>query len=96
MDIRYINIGDKFQIRLEENPSTGYRWLPDRDTLAYFLVSETTIPHPNRELVGAPGHKIFEFTPKSAGEFLVRLVCVRSWEKNKVPVREHAEKVYVQ
>ena len=72
--------GDAFEIRLAENPTTGYRWhLVDWDhsilemTRGEFSPSSTT-------QYGAGGEHVWEFVARGSGHVALRLDQRRSWE----------------
>jgi inhibitor of cysteine peptidase len=70
-------------LTLPSNASTGYRWqLKPVDKSVLRLVSHRYL-QPKKSLPGAPGEERWRFTAVGAGSVQLRLVYVRSWEKNK-------------
>jgi len=79
-----LNFGKLLVVKLESNPSTGYRWelVENNESIlkqfgqAEFESPETAGP----PIVGAGGWEIFRFKAISAGQTNLELVYHRSWE----------------
>jgi inhibitor of cysteine peptidase len=68
------------QLRLPENPSTGYSWeLEPLQGDALALQAETYQP-PTTLAPGAGGVRVFDFLARSAGNVLLLLRLRRPWE----------------
>jgi predicted secreted protein len=76
-----IVVGARFEIRLTENPTTGYRWhyeLADKSVLAYLsddYLSKGTLP-------GSAGYRSFSFLGSVAGTANIQFKLRRSWESS--------------
>ncbi|MCZ7528184.1 MAG: protease inhibitor I42 family protein [Acidimicrobiia bacterium] len=75
--------GQELVIELESNPTTGYSWSlttpPDDRILSY--VESTYEPFETHEdLVGSGGTERLRFRAEGAGETVIELRYVRSWE----------------
>ncbi len=74
-------IGEPFTISLSSNPTTGYVWTMDYDSL--LLRGEDARHEPsalNSIRMGAGGTSVFVFTPQFAGKTTIRFVYKRPWE----------------
>ena len=72
-------LNQPFDIFLDSNPTTGYRWTVDFDT--HFL-SGTEKPYLPSEpgLIGSGGQQVFTFKPIHVGKTTVSAVYKRPWE----------------
>ena len=81
-----LTVGDRLDVELEANPSTGYRWetgpLPD----GIALVGED-LDDPDGSLVGAPGTQVFVFDVTDPGGGILRFEYVRSFDDPVVAER---------
>ena len=76
--------GQVLVVTLESNPSTGYRWEPEKNKKPVLLQlgkpefkqSEITDP----PMVGAGGREIFRFRAVSEGQMTLELIYHRAWE----------------
>jgi inhibitor of cysteine peptidase len=77
-----VRVGDTIRIRLEENPTTGYRWSlePAGDDALALEASDYVAPGGT---VGGGGERVFTFEAKKAGGATVRLKLWREWEGDK-------------
>jgi inhibitor of cysteine peptidase len=91
------NVGGTISIVLDSNPSTGYQWQlahsPDGELLKLL---NSTYRAPITELVGAGGKEIWSFKALSVGQRTIVFEYVRSWEKNKEPVKRTTFTVNIQ
>lgn len=80
-----VPVGRRFRIRLEENPTTGYRWAaPEFDGSCLGLEADSYAPHQGAA-IGGGGVRQFEFAVKSECRTTIRLINRRSWETNAAP-----------
>ena len=73
--------GDRLELRLTSNPSTGYMWSVRDDStplLKLLMQLQTQSRQPG---VGRPILQIFRFLAMNKGEGVLVLHYVRSWEK---------------
>ena len=76
-----LKVGEGFEVRLKANPSTGFMWYLHKNStplLKLVSQSETESKEPG---VGRPSIQGFKFEAKRAGEGVLLLHYVRSWEK---------------
>jgi inhibitor of cysteine peptidase len=82
-----LKTGDILEVHLKSNPTTGYTWyVHPKSTPLLKLIgqAQTQAPQPG---VGRPIFQIFRFQAVSAGNGVLLLHYVRSWEK-PVPAEE--------
>ncbi len=89
--------GSEFEIILESNPSTGFRWVI-ADTLNTDIVTLTTTEfiEPDTELLGAPGEEKWTFTGAGLGETDISLSYVRPWEEQQESPADNAAEATTQ
>jgi inhibitor of cysteine peptidase len=90
---RSARVGDRAEVRLPENPTTGYRWQIASDDSRLRLVDDrfegAQAPR------GAGGVRVLVFEAVQAGSASLRLTKSRSWESGK-PIEEFAVDLDVQ
>jgi len=94
-----LEVGQRFTVTLESNPSTGYRWewVDSQESIleqigeAEFKPRETGDP----PLVGAGGWEIFTFEAVSPGQMTLELVYRRPWEEGMEPLKTFSLQVVV-
>ncbi len=77
-------MGDNFPISLEANPTTGYEWEVEFDSDYLELVNKEYIADSDESLVGAGGHRIFNFLALKSGNTSIKFSYLRSWEGNAI------------
>jgi len=77
---------EPFNISLQANPTTGYKWYADYDYNFLLLDSERFEKEPSDEL-GSGGISIFAFMPLKPGKAMISLVYKRPWENIVADVR---------
>ena len=86
-----VKVGDKFEISMEENPTTGYVWLMLDQELEFHglkgvvrLSDSRYEPAKQQEdapiMVGAPGTRTMEMEALDEGQGTVHLIMGRPWE----------------
>ncbi len=80
-------MGDNFSISLEANPTTGYEWEVEFDSNYLELANKEYIPDSDESLVGAGGHRIFNFLALKSGNTSIRFSYLRSWEGNAIKIQ---------
>jgi predicted secreted protein len=72
-------LNQPFDISLDSNPTTGYRWTVDFDT--HFLNKENeSYRRSQPELIGSGGKQVFTLKPIHVGKTTVSAVYKRPWE----------------
>jgi inhibitor of cysteine peptidase len=80
-----VPVGRRFRIRLEENPTTGYKWSkPDFDASCLRLESDEYTPYKEAG-IGGGGVREFEFTATAECRTTIHLVNKRPWETSVAP-----------
>jgi inhibitor of cysteine peptidase len=74
-----IALGESFEIRLPENPTTGYRWQLQPSELTNFDLEEDTFER-SRGAYGAGGVRHWRFRARKAGVTHLDMEYRRSWE----------------
>jgi len=71
-----ISVGETFQIRIKENPSTGYEncWINKKDAQAVSLVKKEYKQEGSSDCAGCGGTATFTFKGISAGTDTIKLV----------------------
>lgn len=82
--------GDSISIRLEENPTTGYRWVVDSfDNQVLELQGSSYSALPGAG-IGAGGMRTFNLLAKFQGTANLQLSLRREWESSNAAI-EHFE-----
>jgi len=76
-----IKVGDTLEVRLTSNPSTGYMWYVHPKSTILLKLTGQTQTEATEPGVGRPVVQVFTFKPKRAGDGILLLRYVRSWEK---------------
>jgi len=99
-----VEVGVKFALALESNPSTGYSWQlaePLDESVVEFVSSEFEKKsggdhgEEEGEIVGAPGEEVWTFEAIGEGETEIELEYVRSWETGVAPEESETFKIKV-
>ena len=79
-----VKAGQRFTIRMESNPTTGYGWQLSKalDEKVVQLVTNAYIP-PESKLMGAGGHEAWTFKAIGAGATDISMQYVRPWDKDQ-------------
>ena len=77
-------VGQRIQIRLPANPTTGYSWLLQSFPGCLVLVNFSYAPG-GKSVPGAGGTQAVEFLATSAGEGELKIGYRRPWEKSDIP-----------
>jgi predicted secreted protein len=86
----WVKVGQSFEIKLIENPTTGYNWALAQLPENFYLLSELYVPDPNKlGMVGSGGTRHFYFVAMKPttemGNFIFYLL--RPWEP-MTPIEE--------
>jgi inhibitor of cysteine peptidase len=82
------NVGDRFVIALDSNPTTGYGWEIGYDMNELELVKDEYKPDEKAAgLVGAGGTQYYELKALKTGDSEITLVYKRSWETEVIETR---------
>ena len=74
-----VKLGDIFEVVLDSNPSTGYRWEVDFDTEFVKLEEKSYMPLSSK--FGGGGREQFRYLSLKHGKTTITMQYKRSWEK---------------
>jgi len=74
--------GQTLAIRLESNPSTGYRWETTEYDVEILRQGGSVEYQSGGSALGAGGHEIFRFEAVATGQTIVKMVYRRPWEES--------------
>jgi inhibitor of cysteine peptidase len=89
-------VGERFILSLESNPSTGYSWkfsAPVDGKILRLVKSEYRSPGP--QIPGKGGRDSWIFQTIGKGNTSITLVYLRPWEKNTPPAKKAVFRVTV-
>ena len=72
--------GEKFSIKLDANPTTGYDWNVSVSDEAVLTLEKSEYRHGGSDAEGAGGTQVLVFKAGKAGAATIDLVYQRSWE----------------
>jgi inhibitor of cysteine peptidase len=75
-----VSPGDVVAIRLEENPTTGYRWAIDEVDERVLEPTDTDYSMSSGAGIGGGGVRTFAFTARSPGNTRLRLRLRQEWD----------------
>ncbi|MNW55336.1 Chagasin family peptidase inhibitor I42 [compost metagenome] len=89
--------GQKFNITLGENQTTGYSWSYTSDPDAIQLIAENSEAPSQTDtpMAGAPSQKTWTFKADKKGTYTLKFSYARSWEANAQPEQTVSYKVIV-
>ena len=76
-----LKVGDVLEVRLNSNPSTGYMWYVHPKSTTLLRLNGQTQTEATEPGVGRPIVQVFLFELRRAGDGVLRLHYLRSWEK---------------
>lgn len=77
-----VKAGDVISVRLEENPTTGYRWAVGELDAQVLELQSSDFVGPQGSGMGAAGERRLTFRAKQAGTTALQLQYRREWEKD--------------
>jgi len=88
--------GDKLEITLDGNPTTGYIWEKvEGDTATLAQQGDYKYTPAKPLLVGSGGNFVFSFQGATSGKTKLRFIYHRTFEKNVAPVKSFEVMVIV-
>jgi inhibitor of cysteine peptidase len=75
-----LKAGDTLVIRLDENPTTGYRWAVERGGEGFFEPPRAEFIQNPDALTGAGGSRIFTFHALKPGKTSLAFKLWRAWQ----------------
>lgn len=74
--------GTRITIELNENPTTGYRWMISSIDEAFLVPAGDDFVLPDQKSPGSGGLRRFFFRAKSAGSTALTLINKRAWQRD--------------
>lgn len=76
-----LRVGDRLDVRLPENPTTGFSWAVDENDRRLLALGDTAYTPPDEAgFIGARGQRTFSFTARQPGDVTLKLKYWRIWE----------------
>jgi inhibitor of cysteine peptidase len=80
-----VALGERFEVRLPENPTTGYQWAASWSPKANLvLVDSRFVPDAGPDVIGGGGMRHFAFRAAAAGQVALMLQYGQSWTGGSV------------
>jgi predicted secreted protein len=77
--------GDRLELQLDENPTTGFRWYIENDKTGVLVLEDDAFTHPRNGVSGAGGSRDLVFKVAKHGTTMLRASYRRSWETQNPP-----------
>jgi inhibitor of cysteine peptidase len=77
--------GDRLQVQLEENPTTGFRWYIEDDKSGVLILEHDAFAHLRNGVSGAGGTRELVFRVAKQGQTILRASYRRAWETQTPP-----------
>lgn len=93
-----LHVGDKLEVSLEGNPTTGYNWSvePQAESILKQVGEiEFIQSQKNQSLVGAGGTILIHFEAVKSGKTSLKLIYHRPWEKDIPPIKTYKVNIVV-
>jgi len=90
-----VQTGDIISIRLDENPTTGYRWKLEPDNQGVLELTQSEFVQDASAGVGGGGQHIFTFKALKAGTVSLNLKNWREWEGDRAIIAHFVATVKV-
>lgn len=78
--------GNDFMMKLDSNPTTGYKWMPNYDPFYLELISDEFTLETN--MMGSGGTQRFSFRALKSGETEIEMMYRRPWDKKPLRSRK--------
>lgn len=76
-----LRVGERLDVRLLENPTTGFSWAVDENDRRLLALENTAYAPPvEAGFIGARGQRTFSFTARQPGDVTLKLKYWRIWE----------------
>ncbi len=76
-----LRVGERMEVRLPENPATGYRWSVDEHDRHRLTLEDTAYTPPDTaSSIGARGQRRFSLIARQPGDALLKMKYGRVWE----------------
>ena len=91
-------VGQMVELRLKENPTTGFRWQIGRDGTPACRITDDFTEPANKDSLPAPGQggtHIWRIEGVQAGVCNMALTYGRAWETGRTPAMTFEVQIYV-
>lgn len=75
-----IRVGDRLDVNLRENPTTGFQWVIDQNNDEVLRVEGAEYISPTTSPIGGAGQRTFTFIGQQSGTAELRLKLWREWQ----------------
>ncbi len=83
-----VESGERFEVHLESNPSTGFEWVVDGASVPEVVeVVSRSVEAADGDLVGAPATQVFVIEATRTGAGVLRFEYIRQFEDPVIPER---------
>ncbi len=80
-------VGDTFEIRLQERPTTGFRWQIVADGSPICTVMTDSFTPPRKNVPGQAGQHAWKLRVEGSGRATIELALRRQWEPDAAPAQ---------
>jgi inhibitor of cysteine peptidase len=96
----HLKAGERFEVRLKSNPTTGFMWYLEKEStpivkLVHQSQADVTDESEDKHL-GRPVYQVFSFEARRFGDGVLLMHYVRSWEKPTPEDEQFQIHVYVE
>lgn len=78
-----LRVGERLEVRLPENPTTGFSWAVDENDRRLLTMENTAYAPPvEAGFSGARGQRTFHFVARQPGDVALKMKYWRVWEGN--------------
>ena len=88
--------GDTIVVRLDENPSTGYKWALEKPHANVVALQNAAYTRDHGSGVGGGGQRILTFKAQQAGMAALQLKLWRAWEGDTSIIERFTVRFHVQ
>jgi inhibitor of cysteine peptidase len=96
----HLKVGDTLEVRLKANPTTGFMWFIHKESTPLLKLVHQTMTEPTDQSagqnVGRPVFQVYNFEPRRAGDGVLKLHYVRSWEAPKPAEEQFTIHVFIE
>jgi inhibitor of cysteine peptidase len=89
-------LGQTLELKLDENPTTGYRWGLENSNPEVITLEYTTFALPQTTAVGSGGQRVWQFRGVARGQSWLKLKHWRPWSGESSVLETFETTVHVQ
>lgn len=75
-----VRVGERIEVRLPENPATGFTWAIDETDRERLALEGTDYTPPEVGMIGARGQRTFTLIARQPGDVVLKIKYWRLWE----------------